>query len=114
MLDARAVECYHPDLLDLLGYTQRRLADRRGMLQVRGLAAARPAEPTSEPPDATVPAPDTAALVDTGTIAPCSDDRPGRHRSEVPTGHGPHRAPGPRGVPAAEATTANEVDRAPA
>lgn len=21
MLDARAVECYHPDLLDLLGYT---------------------------------------------------------------------------------------------
>lgn len=37
MLDARAVDSYHGDLLNLLARTQHRLATRRGMLQVRGL-----------------------------------------------------------------------------
>lgn len=45
MLDARAVDSYHGDLLSLLARTQRRLATRRGMLQLRGLDPARVTEP---------------------------------------------------------------------
>lgn len=99
VLDARAVRHFDPELPGLLGCTQRRLAVRRGMLQVRGLPPTRPAPaaiasddtvPAAAAPDDTAPddagpgsiapAPTPAALFDVVAEAPRAGERGGRHR----------------------------------
>ena len=87
VLDARAVRGVDPALPDLLADTQRRLAVRRGMLQVRGLPPSCQA-PARTGPDARpgttvpvpVPVPVPAVPVEVGAEAPRETARCGRHR----------------------------------
>lgn len=70
MIEARGVDSYHPELLDLLGHTQHRLGARCGMLQVRGLRPAQETEPAPAGPGAATPGPATdaaACAAGTGT-----------------------------------------------
>lgn len=64
-IEATGVDRYEEGLLDLLGHTQHRLTDRRGMLQVRGLHPSRLADPVPAGPDPVefAPAPDPTALI---------------------------------------------------
>ncbi len=108
MVDARAVERYHPDLLDLLGDTQRRLAARRGTLEARGLHPTRLADPAPAGPDPDeadlveadlvelAPAPDPMALDDAAGAVSCEADRRGSPRALSLTSAGRHhRLPDP-------------------
>ena len=106
VIDARAVERYHPDLLDLLGHTQRRLEDRRGMLQARGLHPTRLADPVPDGPSAPVGA---------GTTAPDSGEHRGRHRGDVRSSSGRHtRSPDPDDAAGGCEPDAHARDGAPA
>lgn len=51
VIDARAVESYDQNLLDLMGRTQRRLGRRRGMLRVLGLHPALMTDPEADAGD---------------------------------------------------------------